>query len=104
MVVVRTVVGNVQLAVAIDKRQVTIAVQTADVTRTKGDEVAVIDIVDRGGGVTIYGSGIGTQTGSPDDVSTGKDGIMDNDATLLLGCAYIHFIPTGRPCVSSLLT
>ena len=63
MVVVCAVVGDVQLAVAIDQRQVAIAIQTTDTTTADGDEVAVIDIVDGGGGVAEDGGGVGIHHG-----------------------------------------
>ena len=80
MIVIGTVVGDVQLTVAIDEGQVTIAIETAGMPRTNGDEVAVIGIVDRSCGVAIDCRSIGKQRGTTlNDVTTGKDGIVDDD-------------------------
>ena len=58
-VVVGAVVGDVQLAVAVDQRQVTVAIETTGMTGTQGNEVAVVDIVDGGRGIAEHRSGIG---------------------------------------------
>ena len=63
MIEVCTVVGDVQLAIAVYQRQVTITVQATDTTPTDGDEVTVIDIMDRGRRVAEYRIGIGIHLG-----------------------------------------
>ena len=103
MVLVRTVVGDVQLAVTIYEGQVAVAVQTARMPCTDGNKVAVIDIVDSGGGITEYGGGIGvhvaTTTGN---ITSGKDGVVDVDASFLLNGAHIYVVSFGRPGVTRL--
>ena len=54
MIVVGAVVGDVQLAVSIYEGQVAITVQSAGMSSADGDEVAVIYVVDGGGGIAIY--------------------------------------------------
>ena len=51
-IVVGTVVGDVQFPVAVDECQVAFTVQTACMACTQSNQVAVIDIVDRGSGIT----------------------------------------------------
>ena len=99
MVVVRAVVGDVQLAVAIDQRQVAVAIQTTDASTTDGDEVAVIDIVDGGGGVAEDGGGVGIHLGRTGrGVTTGEHGIVNDDTFLVdIGLAECSpFCGAGR--------
>ena len=58
-VVVGTVVGHVQFAVAVNEGQVTVAIESADTSCTKGDEVAVMDIIDGGCGIAEDGVDVG---------------------------------------------
>ena len=58
-IVVGTIVGNIQLAIAIYEGQVTVAVETTDMLCADGDEVAVENVVKCSRGVTIDGDGIG---------------------------------------------
>ena len=101
IVVVGTVVGDIQLAVAIDEGQVTIAVETADVNGTDGDEVTVVNIVDGGGGVAKHGLGVNIQLTTTYNITACKDSIVDNDTTLLVftinNGAGIHFVPLFWP-------
>ena len=62
VVVVGAVVGDVQLAVAVDQRQVAIAVETTGMSRTDGDEVTVVDVVDGGSGITEHRGDVGIHT------------------------------------------
>ena len=83
-IIVGAVVGDVQLAIAIDKGQVTIAVESAGVAGAQGDEVAVEHIMDRGGGIAEYRCGVGTRCrGSGRVVTAGKHGIVDGDARVV---------------------
>ena len=91
---VRTVVGDVQLSVAIDKRQVAVAIQTAHTTTTNGDEVAVIDIVDGSCGIAEHRGGVGINLGGTrGGVTAGEHSIVDDDAFLVDIC-----LAEGRPC------
>ena len=79
-VVVGTVVGNVQFAVAVDQRQVTVAIKTAYMLRTDGDEVAVIDIHDIGADITHHRLRVGIDhIVTHRHVTTGKHGVTDDD-------------------------
>ena len=82
VVVVGAVVGDIQLAVAVDKGQVAVAVQTAGVARADGDEVAVVGIVDGGGGIAEDSIGVGKHLTAHANISAGEDGIADEDAAL----------------------
>ena len=53
-VVVRTIVGNVQLTITTHHRQVATAVQSACMLCTHGDEVVMIDVVERSRGITEH--------------------------------------------------
>ena len=91
---VRAVVGDVQLSVAIDKRQVAVAIQTADTTTTNGDEVAVIDIVDGSCGIAEHRGGVGIDFGGTrGSVTAGEHSIVDDDAFLVDIC-----LAECRPC------
>ena len=83
-VVVGTIVCDVQLTVAINQRQVTIAIETTRMTGTQRDKVTVIDIIDRGGGIAVYRVDVGSRrNGTELCVTTGKHGIMDDDTRLV---------------------
>ena len=58
-IVIRTIVGDVQTAIAIHEGQVTIAIKATSMTSTQRDEVTVVNIVDRCCGITEYRRGIG---------------------------------------------
>ena len=93
MIVVGTIVGNVQLTIAIDEGQVTIAIQTAGMTCTNSYQVTIISIMDRGGSISIYCCGVGIQrTTTRSNVTTGKDGIVDDDTV------RIKIIPVESTC------
>ena len=79
-VVVGAVVGDVQAAIAVDQRQVAVAIETAYMVRSQGDEVAVVDVVDGGGGIAIDGDGVGIDDRALHRVTTGKHGVVDDDA------------------------
>ena len=84
MIVVGAVVGDVQLTVTINESQVAITIQATGMTSTDSNQVTVIDIVDRSGGITINSSSIGKQrTTTRSDVTSGKDGIMDDDTKVI---------------------
>ena len=84
MIIVGTVVGDVQFAVAAYERQVTVAVEAAGAVGADGDEVTVIGIVDGGRGVAEDGGGVGIDLrGTRRGVTTGEDGIVDDDALLV---------------------
>ena len=81
MVEVGTIVGDVQLTITINQSQVTITIESTHATSSDRDKVTVINIVDRCRSITKYCRGVSkylsrTRRG----VTTGKDGIMDNDA------------------------
>ena len=87
MVVVCTIVSDIQLTVSIYQRQVTITVQTTYTTPTDRDEVTVIDIMDRCRSITEYRISIGKHFGrTRRGITTGKYGIVDNDAFLVGIC------------------
>ena len=84
IIVVGAVVGDVQTSVAVDEGQVTIAVETAGMACTQGDEVAVVDVVNRGRGVAKHRSGVGIDSGrTRRRVTAGKHGIVDDDALVV---------------------
>ena len=59
MLIVGTVVGDIQLTVAIYEGQVTITIQTTGMTCSDGDEVTVVGIMDRSRSITKYGLVVG---------------------------------------------
>ena len=85
-IIVCSVVGDVQTTIAVHEGQVTVSVQATDTTGTQCDEVEVINIIDRSRGITEYrgtvseGGFIGRTLGS---ITTGKYGIVDDDALLV---------------------
>ena len=84
MMEVGTIVGNIQLTIAIDQRQVTITVQSTYTTSTDRDEVTVIDIVDRSCSITEYSRSISKNLGRTGrGVTTGKYSVVDNDTFLV---------------------
>ena len=94
---VGAVVGDVQFAVAVDERQVAVAVQTAGMARAYGDEVAVIDVMDgcRGvaedcgrGGIYLGGAWRG--------VAAAEDGVVDKDAFLV----HVRLGQAGPSCIA----
>ena len=95
-IVVGTIVGDVQLTVAIDQRQVAVTIETASVSCTQGDEVAMIHIVDGCRGITKHGWGVGMGCGQRRTrrrITTGKHGIVDDDAGI------VQAAPSGCICV-----
>ena len=108
---VGTVVGDVQATITIHEGQVAIAIETTGMTRTYGDKVTVIDIVDGGSCITVHEFGIGTHASTRRSIATGKHGIVNNDTTLCeesfptnrLRRNGIQFSPFTRPCVTLLL-
>ena len=84
IVVISTIVGDVQFTIAIDQRQVTITVQSTYTTSTDRDEVTVIDIVDRSCSITEYSRSISKNLGRTGRcVTTGKYSVVDNDTFLV---------------------
>ena len=80
-VVVGSVVGNVQLTVAVDDGKVATAVETAGVLGSDGDKVAVVDVAQRCRDVAEHGGGIGIDlVGTDGHVAAGKDGVVYYDA------------------------
>ena len=85
-IVVGTIVGDVQFPIAIDQRQVAVAIETAGVTCTQGDKVAMIHIVDGGRGITKYRRGVGMGCGQRRTcrrITSGKHGIVNDDAGIV---------------------
>ena len=95
-IVVGTIVGDVQLTIAVNQRQVTIAIQTTSVIGTQRDEVAVIDIIDGSSSIAKHRRciGIGSRR-TCRRVTTGKHRIMDNDTEIIQLAPY--------RCISSVL-
>ena len=58
-IVVRTVVGNVQLTITVNECQVTVTVKTTCMSSTQCNKVAMIYIVDGCRGITEYRRGVG---------------------------------------------
>ena len=80
VVVVRTIVVDMQLAEAVDERQVTVAIDTSDIIGTDGDQVTVIDVSYGDRGVTKDRIGVGNHIVTTlTDVSSGEDGVVDDD-------------------------
>ena len=59
MIIVCTVVGDVQLTVTVYKGQVTIAIKTTCMTCTDGNQVTIINIVNRSRSVTEQCGSVG---------------------------------------------
>ena len=79
-IVVRTIVSNVQTTIAIYEGQVTIAIKTTGMTRTQRNQVTVIDIVDRGCGISKYRRSVGIDGGRTGRrITTGKYGIVNDN-------------------------
>ena len=84
VIVVGTVVGDVQTTVAVHERKVAIAIEAAGVARAYGDEVAVVHVVDGSRGVAIDGCGVGKHIGGTRrHVTSCKHGIVDDDAVVV---------------------
>ena len=78
-IIVGAIVRNVQTTIAVDQGEVTIAVETTDMMGAQGDKVAVVDVMDGGGGVAIDGDGVGIDNRALYRVTTGKHSVMDDD-------------------------
>ena len=77
---VGAVVGDVQLAEAIHEGEVAVAVETADVLRTDGDEVAVVHVAQRCRGIAEDGVGVHEDLVTTHrDVAAREDGVVDDD-------------------------
>ena len=91
IVIVRTIVGNVQSTIAVNLGQVTVTIESAYMACTDGDEVTVIDVVNGGCSITIYRRGIGVCIFFVGTfcrgISSGKHSIMDND-TVIIGIGF----------------
>ena len=98
-VVVGAVVGDVQLTVALHQREVATAIDAAGVLGAYGDEVAVIDVVERRRGVAVYGGGVGIlRIAVRRHVAAAEDGVVDGDAALgAVGILGNQVVPSGRP-------
>ena len=87
-IVVGAVVGDVQLTIAVDECQVTVAIDTTHMLGTNRDEVAVEDVDHIGRHIAVHGLLVGIDAGiAYRHVTTGKDGIMDDDT------GEIQFVP-----------
>ena len=53
-IVVSTIVGDVQLTIAITLRQVTTTIEATGMFGTNGDKVTVIAVIERGCGITKH--------------------------------------------------
>ena len=62
-VVIGTVIGDVQLTVAVHEGQVTLAIDATGMAGTNGNEVTVIHIVNGGCGIAIHRGGVGIDGG-----------------------------------------
>ena len=72
--------------------------------RTDRNKVAVISIVDRSGGITEDGCGVGMQLTTCGNITAGKHSIVDEDTTLCLSFAGINIIrPISRPGIYILI-
>ena len=80
-IIVRTIVGDIQLTVTTHHRQVTTAIESTYMFCTYGDEVTVIDIIECGGRVSEYCDGVGKTLSVRRYVTTGKDSIVDMNTT-----------------------
>ena len=58
-VVVGTIIGDVQLTVAVHHREVSTTIDTTRMLRTHGDEVTVVKVIECRCGIAIDGSSIG---------------------------------------------
>ena len=79
-IIVSTIVGDVQSTIAVHEGQVTITVQTTRTSCSQGNQVTMIDVVDRGCSVTEYSGrvcihGRRTRRG----ITTGEYGIEDGN-------------------------
>ena len=85
-VVVGAVVGNVQLAVAVDQRQVAAAIESAHMLGTHGDEVAPVDVAQSGRHVAEHGHGVGINLiRAHVHIASAEDGVADDDALVVEG-------------------
>ena len=90
---VGTIVADGQFAEAIDEGEVAVAIETADMLRTDGDEVAVIDVAQ--GCRDIAEDGVGVDeylVTTHRHVTAGKDGIVDVDT------CDVQFVPLSSIC------
>ena len=60
VVVVGTVVGDVQFSVAVNERHVAVAIKAAGMSCTDSNEVTVVNVIDGGCGVAVDGGGVDT--------------------------------------------
>ena len=78
MIVVGTVVGDVQFTIAVDEGQVAVTIETTGISCSDGDEVTVIYIMDRSRGIAKNRGGISIQrTTTGCDVTTCEYSIVD---------------------------
>ena len=90
---VGTVVVNVQLAEAIDERQVTVAVESAVMLGADGDEVAVIHVAQGCRGVAKDRGCVGKQAvGARRDVTSGEYGVV------YLDTRHVELFPDALVC------
>ena len=80
MIIVCAIVGDVQFAITVHEGQVTITVQATRMTCTNRYQVTIIDVINRCGCVTKQCCSIGKHlVVTRRNVTTGKDGIVDDD-------------------------
>ena len=79
-IIVSAIVGDIQTTITIDKGQVTVTIKASGMTRTDGNQVAVINIMDRCRGIAKNSRGIGIDLGrTRRRVTSGKHGIVDDN-------------------------
>ncbi len=84
VIVVGTIVGNVQSTIAIYEREVTITVQSTKVSCSQGNQVAVIYIVDRCCSITKYRCGVGIHgRRTRRCITTSEYGVEDGNAGVI---------------------
>ena len=79
-IIVGAIIGDIQTTVAIYERQVTITIKTTSMTRTQGNEVTMVSIMDRSRHIAIHRSGVGIHRGRTSwSITTSKHGIANDD-------------------------
>ena len=80
IIIVSTVVINMQFPPSVHKRQVTITIKSTDMFCTDRNQVTVVSITKGCRHITINGSGINRHLVTTlDHITTGKDRIMNSD-------------------------
>ena len=82
-VIVGTIVGNVQLTVTIHHRKVTTTIETTDLLCSHGNEVSIVDIIERSRSITEHCRRIGILFFTTAcHIATRKNSIMDSHTAL----------------------